>query len=68
VFVCFFLNEAEFSMFSIINLVYLKIQFFFEIEIKMILTSFDNPLIRLTFLLPKDPFQVSSLLITHTIT
>lgn len=46
-------NEAKFSLVLMINLGYLKIQIFFEIEVKIILTSFDHPLVSLIFLLPK---------------
>lgn len=37
-YVFLFFNEAEFSLFSMINLAYLKPQIFFEIEINIILT------------------------------
>lgn len=59
-----FFSKSDVFLFSVINLVYSKPLFVF---FPLSLTSLDNPFIRLTFLLPKDLFQVSSPLLAHTI-
>lgn len=59
-----FFSKSDVFLFSVINLVYSKPLFVF---FPLSLTSLDNPFIRLTFLLPKDLFQVSSPLPAHTI-